>query len=149
MKPISVTFQGFGPYLERQTVDFRSVARNGLFLIRGETGAGKTTILDAICCALYGQSSNGDKAGQPGRGGLEAMRCRSAPPDAETLVEFIFEQDGLVYTFRCRLWPNRRGNLNEEEKCSVRGPDGAETVLASKKTEVWRKAAEIIGLEAE
>ena len=149
MKPISVTFQGFGPYQDRQTVDFRAVARDGLFLIRGETGAGKTTILDAICCALYGQSSNGDKAGQPGRGGLADMRCRSAPPELETRVEFVFLQDEKEYTFRCRLWTNRNGNLNEEEGCSVRLPDGTETHLASKKTDVWRKAEEIIGLKAE
>ncbi len=149
MKPISVKFQGFGPYQDEQTVDFGAVARNGLFLIRGETGAGKTTILDAICCALYGQSSNGDRAGQPGRGGLEAMRCRSAPQDLETRVEFVFRQDGREYVFFCRLRPNRAGNLTEEEKCAVRLPDGTEQLLASKKTDVWRKAEEIIGLKAE
>ena len=55
MKPISLTFQAFGPYLERQTLDFTALTRDGLFLICGETGAGKTTLLDAICYALYGE----------------------------------------------------------------------------------------------
>lgn len=61
MKPTSIRFQAFGPYVEEQRVDFEELEKNGLFLICGETGAGKTTILDAICYALYGESSGGGR----------------------------------------------------------------------------------------
>ena len=49
MKPVSVRFQCFGPYMTEQFIDFSQLEKNGLFLICGETGAGKTTILDAMC----------------------------------------------------------------------------------------------------
>ena len=53
MKPISVTMQAFGSYLKQTTVDFRALGDNPIFLITGATGGGKTTILDAMCFALY------------------------------------------------------------------------------------------------
>ena len=53
MRPVSLRFQCFGPYMDEQFIDFTRLAESGLFLICGETGAGKTTILDAMCCALY------------------------------------------------------------------------------------------------
>ena len=52
MKPLSVKFKCFGPYMDEQFIDFTKLEQNGLFLICGETGAGKTTILDAMCIAL-------------------------------------------------------------------------------------------------
>ena len=81
MKPVSVRFKGFGPYMEEQFIDFSELEKNGLFLISGETGAGKTTILDAICYALYCESSGGQ------RGDIENMRCKLADKTDETLVE--------------------------------------------------------------
>ena len=62
MRPVSIRFKGFGPYVGEQYIDFTQFEKNGLFLICGETGAGKTTILDAICMALFGRSS-GSKPG--------------------------------------------------------------------------------------
>ena len=70
MRPISIEFQAFGPYVDYQKVDFEKIAANGLFLICGENGAGKTTILDAITFALYGQGSGN------GRQSFEDMRCK-------------------------------------------------------------------------
>ena len=70
MKPVSVRFQCFGPYVDEQFIDFKDLEKSGLFLICGETGAGKTTILDAMCYALYGKSSGGF------RGELEDMPSR-------------------------------------------------------------------------
>ena len=88
MKPISVRFKCFGPYMVEQFVDFTQLEQSGLFLICGETGAGKTTILDAMCIALYGKSSGGI------RGELSDMRCKLAGKDDVTEVEFVFENGG-------------------------------------------------------
>ena len=83
MRPVSVRFKCFGPYMAEQFIDFEALEKSGLFLICGETGAGKTTILDAICYALYGRSSGGL------RGDLSVMRCKLAGKEDETLTEFV------------------------------------------------------------
>ena len=57
MKPLKLSLQAFGSYVTRQEIDFERIARAPLFLIHGPTGAGKTTILDGICYALYGEAS--------------------------------------------------------------------------------------------
>ncbi len=88
MKPVNLVFQAFGPYLGRQSIDFEALGRAGLFLIRGETGAGKTVILDAITFALYGRSSGG------ARGELSAMRCQFAAEDTPTEILFEFDTNG-------------------------------------------------------
>ena len=72
MIPVLLRLQAFGPYPRAEEIDFTKLIPSGLFLIRGETGAGKTAILDAITYALYGRSSGG------GRGDLFSMRCLSA-----------------------------------------------------------------------
>ena len=74
MKPVSIRFKCFGPYLQEQFIDFTQLEKSGLFLICGETGSGKTTILDAISYALYGRSSGAL------RGDLSVMRCKLAQP---------------------------------------------------------------------
>ncbi len=102
MKPISVRFQCFGPYMQEQFVDFTKLEKNGLFLICGETGAGKTTILDAMCYALYGRSSGGL------RGELPVMRCKQAADTDETFVEYIFESGAERYRFYRGFKPKKR-----------------------------------------
>ena len=57
MRPIRLTMQAFGPYPGQEVVDFRTLGDRRFFLIHGPTGSGKTTVLDAICYALYGKSS--------------------------------------------------------------------------------------------
>ena len=91
MRPISIRFKCFGPYVEEQTVDFSEL--NHIFAVSGETGSGKTTLLDAMCYALYGSSSSGD------RGEFASMRCQQAEEKDDTFVEFIFEENGRVYRF--------------------------------------------------
>lgn len=143
MKPVSVRFQCFGPYLGEQFIDFQQLEANGLFLICGETGAGKTTILDAICYALYGKSSGGL------RGDMKDMRCKSAGKEDETLVEFIFDANGRRYKFIRTLRYGRK-QLIDEHNCMVL-EDGAWVPFFEnpKQRNVNQKAQELIGLTDE
>lgn len=140
MKPVSVRFKCFGPYVEEQFIDFRELEKNGLFLICGETGAGKTTILDAMCYALYGKSSGGL------RGDLSVMRCKLADKSEETLVEFIFDSDGKRYKFIRSLKYGRK-NLNDSHNCLVLEGETYVPIFENPKaTFVNKKAEELIGL---
>ena len=102
MTPLYLSFQAFGPYPEKQEIDFAALRRCGLFLIRGETGAGKTAILDAITFALYGRSSGG------GRGDLTAMRCQQAGHETQTQIVFECELNGRVCRFIRGLQPRKK-----------------------------------------
>ncbi len=142
MRPISVKFKCFGPYMAEQFVDFTLLEQDGIFLISGETGAGKTTILDAMCCALYGEASNKK------RGDLEAMRCKLASNE-DTAVEFIFENNGKRYKF-VREIKMARKNLNESHNCMQLVGDVYVPLMENPtKKAVTKKAEEIIGLTAE
>lgn len=143
MKPISVRFQCFGPYMAEQFIDFAELEKNGLFLICGETGAGKTTILDAMCYALYGRSSGGL------RGDLSVMRCKLAQQKDETLVEFVFDCGGKRYLFTRSLKYGRK-KLNDSHNCLV-WEDGVYVPIFEnpKATVVNKKAEELIGLSYE
>lgn len=83
MIPLYLEMNAFGPYARRQVVDFRRLKDHKLFLIYGPTGAGKTTVLDAICYALYGETSGNRRSGTH-------MRSEYAPPEEETYVIFDF-----------------------------------------------------------
>lgn len=91
MKPIKLTMNAFGPYQETEVIDFRELKEHHLFLITGPTGAGKTSIFDAICYALYGETSGTDRP-------EKSIRCQNASPDVLTEVEFTFELKGKEYT---------------------------------------------------
>ena len=97
MKPLKLELQAFGPYVEKQVIDFEKLSEKGMFLIKGSTGSGKTTIFDAISFALYGEStgevilsksSGTGKGGKIGRNELEDWRCTQAPSDMTTYVSF-------------------------------------------------------------
>ncbi len=83
MRPVRLVMQAFGPYRGQQVVDFTELGVNRVFLIHGDTGAGKTTILDAMVFALYGDTSGGER--RP-----DQMRCDQAAPDLRTEVAFDF-----------------------------------------------------------
>lgn len=83
MKPIYLEMHAFGPYAGKQIIDFRQLGTRQLFLIYGPTGSGKTTILDAICYALYGDTSGNSRSGTN-------MRSEYATADEATKVLFAF-----------------------------------------------------------
>ncbi|MEG2189477.1 MAG: AAA family ATPase, partial [Christensenella sp.] len=93
MMPELLTFEAFGPYVKKQTVDFTKLMKAGLFLIHGETGAGKTTVLDAMTYAMFGESSGGE------RGEISAMRSAFAADEQDTVVEFTLSANGKRYRF--------------------------------------------------
>ena len=64
MRPLRLEMRGFGAYAGREVLDFAALGQGTLFLVHGPTGAGKTTILDAICFALYGKTSGGERDGR-------------------------------------------------------------------------------------
>ena len=140
MKPVSLRFSCFGPYMDEQTVNFRELGSRGIFLICGETGSGKTTILDAICYALFGRSSGGL------RQGIEVMRCKAAKPSDRTIVEYIFESGGNTYKFHRELRYGRK-NLIEEDGCEILRGEVYEPIFQNPTaTNVNKKAEEILGL---
>jgi len=105
MIPLRLSMQAFGPYVARQELDLRPLRRSGLFLIHGPTGAGKTTVFDAICYALYGESSGAERTDRQ-------MRSQLAPPDLRTEVDFQFALGDWQYrVWRSPAWegPGRRG----------------------------------------
>ncbi|TAA47770.1 AAA family ATPase [Corallincola spongiicola] len=84
MKPLMLTMQAFGPFSATEIVDFSAFGDNALFLINGPTGAGKSTILDAICVALYGQTTGAERESAQ-------MRCDHADPELATELTLEFE----------------------------------------------------------
>lgn len=96
MRPLEITMSAFGPYADRTVIDLSVFGDNGLFLIGGDTGAGKTTIFDAICFVLYGESSGGKE-----RRDIKTYRSDYARTDRKTYVE-------MVFTHRRETWCVRR-----------------------------------------
>ncbi len=140
MRPVSIRFKCFGPYMEEQFIDFSQLEKSGLFLICGETGSGKTTILDAMSYALYGRSSGNL------RGDISVMRCKLAQPKDETLLEFVFDIRGKRYKFTRSLKYGRK-NLNDSHNC-LELRDGVYVPIFEnpKKKEVNEMAEKLLGL---
>lgn len=115
MKPIKLIISAFGPYADRMPdIDFESFGDKGLFLISGDTGAGKTTIFDAICFALYGETSGIYRD-------TKNLRSEYAGPTAESFVDFYFSHQGKFYhVYRQPSYdrPKQRGEgfITEKER---------------------------------
>lgn len=116
MRPVTLTMQAFGPYRGIQILDFNELGHNRLFLIHGTTGAGKTTILDAICYALYGDTSGGERSGTQ-------MRCESADPALLTRVTFDFALGNSFY--RVLREPQQEKAAKQSNKTLVNHPTSA------------------------
>lgn len=93
MRPLSLQLTAFGPFAGEQTIDFNALGAERVFLICGPTGAGKSSLLDAMCYALYGESSGAEREAQH-------LRCRHAPTDARCGVEFTFRHQNRVWRVR-------------------------------------------------
>lgn len=148
MRPVRLTMSAFGSYAGVQKIDFTKI-HSGLFLITGDTGAGKTTIFDAIMYALYDRTSGGRRDGN-------MMRSQYASEDTDTYVEYVFSYRGQEYTVRrnpeyLRVGKRRKADgslryVKETAKVSLLLPDGRE--YQGKKRETDQKIQEIIGLDA-
>ena len=150
MKPLCLKMQAFGPYVQEQIVDFEKLARSGMFLIKGPTGSGKTTIFDAMTFALYGGSSGDDSKNKFGRNDLEEWRCNQADDRMPTEVSFTFSVREKTYVFTRRLVPKRK-NLSPEYSAGVLDESGVLHPFFEnpKKDDLTRKAEELIGLTKE
>lgn len=150
MKPLRLKMQAFGPYVQEQIVDFEKLARSGMFLIKGPTGSGKTTIFDAMTFALYGGSSGDDSKNKFGRNDLEEWRCNQADDRMPTEVSFTFSVREKTYVFTRRLVPKRK-NLSPEYSAGALDENGVLHPFFEnpKKDELTRKAEALIGLTKE
>lgn len=93
MRPIKLTMRAFGPYANTAEVDFTKLGENGIYLIAGDTGAGKTTVFDAISFALFGHASGDERSAR-------SLRSDFADPEAETSVELDFSYRGKTYRIK-------------------------------------------------
>ena len=150
MKPLRLKMQAFGPYVQEQIVDFEKLARSGMFLIKGPTGSGKTTIFDAMTFALYGGSSGDDSKNKFGRNDLEEWRCNQADDRMPTEVSFTFSVREKTYVFIRRLVPKRK-NLSPEYAAGEVDESGVLHPFFEnpKKDDLTRKAEALIGLTKE
>ena len=147
MKPIRLSAQAFGPYLERVEIDFTKFEETGLFLIAGPTGGGKTSLLDAVCFALYCKATGGKRD-------FSSMRCMSAPMDLPTQVEFDFSLGGKAYRFkRSRFYKiNRRTKepqIQESHECFTLENGEAHLLDSGTETAVRRRAESLLHLSCE
>jgi exonuclease SbcC len=142
MRPLKIEMQAFGPFARQQIIDFSLLGQKSFFLIHGPTGAGKTTILDAICFALFGDSSGGER---------QSNQMRSHHADSSTLTEVRFEftlgeQHYRVLRIPEQTRPSRRGGgeTTQLQKAELHRVDGetAQPIATG-----WRQVSEkVVGL---
>ncbi len=160
MKPQILVMQAFGPYGGRQVLDFAALGRYGFFLIHGPTGAGKTTILDAMAFALYGDTSSGSTSDPRARQGRD-MRSDHADPALRTEVGLDFAVGGKRYRVQRSPWqqrPKRRGDgvtvenptaaLWDRSDTSPDDPMAEGRPLATKPTDVTARVEELLGFRS-
>ncbi|MEA5411580.1 SMC family ATPase, partial [Synechococcus sp. BA-120 BA3] len=148
MKPHRLTIEAFGPYADPVAVDFDELAAEGLFLIHGTTGAGKTFLLDALCFALYGEVS-GDRS-------VKGLRSDHATPGAVPRVTLEFSCAAARYRVErtpAHTAPKARGQGTTEKppQAALFRLDGQEPerTVAAKTTEVTREVEDLVGLNAD
>ena len=141
MRPLKLTISGFGPYAGTQELDFSRLGTGGLYLITGDTGAGKTTIFDAITYALFGEASGDSRD-------ASMLRSKYAAPDAPTYVELTFDYGGKSYQVKrspeyTRAKTRGTGNTKQAATAELIYPNGN---VVTKLKEVNTAIRDIIGL---
>ena len=142
MRPHKLTISAFGPYAGNVEVDFDKLGNNGLFLITGDTGAGKTTIFDAITFALFGEASGNARDDS-------MFRSTYAKPETPTFVELEFEYAGKQYKVKRspkQLRPKDRGTGLTEKKAEAELQIGSGAPITDIK-QVNAKLNEILGVD--
>ena len=151
MRPLKLRLQAFGSYVDEQVLDFEDAVVDAPFvLIHGATGAGKTTILDAIVFALYGKSSGNIREGA-------TLRSSTAPPERTTEVEYVFALGHRRYrVLRSPAYERMsRGKMRPRSPTGQLyqlpdvGESGDEILLASNVTEVSKRIGQLIGFDAD
>ena len=142
MRPLKLTMTGFGPYRENTVIDMESLGRGGLYLITGDTGAGKTFIFDAITYALYGDMSGSGRD-------IKSVRSQYAREGEKTEVELVFEYYGKKYTVSrnpeyTRAKKSGEGFTKQTAGAALIKPDGSVVEGSSKVTEEIRN---ILGID--
>ncbi|ENM5905979.1 SMC family ATPase [Vibrio mimicus] len=146
MRPLKLTLQAFGPFAGREVIDFTELGDAPLFLINGPTGAGKSSILDAICYALYGETTGSERTG-------DQMRCDFADSECLTEVSFEFELAGEHYQITRQPdqeIPKKRGEGMTKKAHSatlVALKQGDNELIANRPNPVAKAVVELIGLD--
>lgn len=143
MRPLKLTMQAFGPYSGRTELDLNAVTDGGLYLICGDTGAGKTMLFDAIAYALYGEASGDVRESA-------MLRSRNAGTGVMTLVEMTFEHRGGICEI-CREWGRERLKkgvpvIEKSTEAWLKTPDGR---IVTKQKDVTAAVTELLGLNRE
>lgn len=141
MRPLKITMSAFGPYAGEVTLDMQKLGKSGIYLITGDTGAGKTTVFDAISYALYGEASGNYRENT-------TLRSKYASADTPTFVELEFEYNNEIYKINRNPEyprPNKRGEgfTKQSANAELVMPDGS---VITKIKEVNAKVEEIIGI---
>lgn len=144
MKPLKLTMTAFGPYKRTETIDFTDLNPYNLFIISGNTGAGKTTIFDGICFALYGSASGADREDN------RMLRSDFSEDDTHTAIELEFEINGRRYRILRQLGHVKKGNKSKtgERYEFYEQADGKEIPCVDRQivSEIDKKVEAIIGL---
>ena len=142
MRPLKLKISAFGPYAGVTTIDLEKLGENGIYLITGDTGAGKTTIFDAITYALFDEASGNNR--DP-----SMLRSKYADPNTPTEVELTFKNAGKVYTVKrspSYERPAKRGDgtTTQNADATLTYPDGR---VISRTKEVTNAIRDIIGVD--
>lgn len=144
MKPIRLIMNAFGPYKGKEIVDFSELGEHRLFSISGNTGAGKTTIFDAICYALYGEASGEE------RSDTVMLRSHFAEDHVHTSVELIFAIRDRMYRIMRQMAHKKKGNKTATggavEFYEIVREEHVPCVDRVHVTDINRKVEELLGL---
>ncbi|MFM2587069.1 AAA family ATPase [Vibrio sp. TBV020] len=144
MKPLTLTLQAFGPFAKTELIDFTQLGSNPLFLINGPTGSGKTSILDAICFALYGETTGNERQGGQ-------MRCDQAALNLPTEITLEFALNNKRY--RVTRSPEQEapkargeGTTTRKHTASLYEITDEERLITSKTAQVKTDVTSLLGL---